>query len=48
MALSLMKNGHNSLKKTFFNRPYLDQFLSDFEILGTLMIGETRPEIGYI
>ena len=29
------------LEKTFFGRSYLDQYLSDFEKLGTVMIGKT-------
>ena len=31
--------------KVFFKRPYLGQFLSDFEKLGTIMIGKARSFI---
>ena len=41
MAISQMTNYQNSFK-TFFNRPFLRQFLSDFEKFNAVMIGEAR------
>ena len=38
MASLLLK----SFSKTLFKRPYLGQLLSDFEKLGTIIIGEVR------